>query len=259
MLYIFVAVLAVLLAMNVFMLLVLRQMLGATGRQIEKDAGRLLGSYDALLEKKSRRLEELQKQEAALLVRMQEEAEQEKMRIPERKTAVPKVPAEPADFQEKDFSYLYGRIKENFSADGKALAREFESHLMPETEKEALRRRTLEEMRRVLDFDSLYELAVLPTDQQRQVLGQVFAGDSGSVYREWEETDGRKDALAFSEWLDTRLQEVSRHLTVKTAPGQMGEMNPQREGGLETVWEEDNSICEGVKLLYQNRLYDYSV
>lgn len=259
MLYIFVAVLAVLLVMNVFMLLVLRQMLGATGRQIEKDAGRLLGTYDAMLEKKSRRLEELQKQEEELLARMKAEEGKERAHVPERRAAAPKAPAEPAKFQEKDFSYLYGRIKETFSVEGETLAREFQSHLTPETEQEALRRRTLEEMRRLLDFDSLYELTVLPPAQQRQVLEQVFTGDSGSVYREWEETGGGMDALAFSEWLDMRLQEVSRHLTVKTAPGRTGERSLERKEGQDTVWKEDDSICEGVKLRYQNRLYDYSV
>lgn len=73
MLYIFLAVMAVLLVMNVFMLLVLRQMAGATGRQIEKDAGRLFGVYDEMLEEKGRELEALQLQEAELLERIREQ------------------------------------------------------------------------------------------------------------------------------------------------------------------------------------------
>ena len=78
MVYVFLAVLMVLVIMNVFMLFILRQMAGAAGRQIERDAGRLFGMYDRMLEEKSRRLELLKEEEEKFLLAMEKKRQKER-------------------------------------------------------------------------------------------------------------------------------------------------------------------------------------
>ena len=240
MFYIFLAVLAVLLVMNMFMLIVLRQMTGATGRQIEKDAGRLFGVYDEMLEEKSRKLEALRHEEAELEDRIKKKGQTAETAPKTAVSAFTGIPPVPAEFQDKDFARMYGMVKSAFSVSGEAMADAFSESLKPERADQAKRRELLEEMRKLLDFDSLYRILVLPPDQQKQVLESVFSGENGVLYREWEQKDGTGGVLGFSDWLDRERKYSDRSVVVKTS-------------------KEDPSICEGVKILYQDQLYDYSV
>lgn len=256
MLYIFLAVMAVLLVMNVFMLLVLRQMAGATGRQIEKDAGRLFGVYDEMLEEKGRELEALQLQEAELLERIRE---QELALEPAKALPAPSfngAPAVPARFQDRCFTEMYGKVKESFSVSGEELAEELKNSRDPESPAQEARRKTLEEMRRLLDFDSLYRIAILPPAQQKQVLSGIFQGEDGAIWQEWQSASGNGGVLGFSDWLDHELVLLDRSVVIKAPAAQLAK---GKAGRPDVRWEADPSICEGVRLLYQDRLYDYSV
>ncbi len=252
MLTIFIAVFAVLLVMNVFMLIVLRQMTGATGRRIEKDAARLFGTYEELIGKKSGEVEELQqkKEELEASIRALKE---EALQTPQTGSLpVHNPPVTQARFQEEDFFGTYSRIKESFLAEPKELVSRFKAEQAPETEEEAGLRRTLEHMRELLSFEVLYKLSILPLSLQRQVLSESFSGPEAKVYADWAQ-ENAGGALEFSAWLKERSELLSDLLVVRTPEGgQKGETE-------NTLWQEDGSICEGVKLRYKDRLYDYSV
>lgn len=260
MLYIFLAVLAVLLVMNVFMVIVLRQMTGATGRQIEKDAGRLFGVYDEMLEEKSRRIQELERKEEELLRKIQEK---QRTLAPVKAAAGPAfqgTPAVPAAFQDKDFAQMYGKVKAAFDVSGEALAENFKKSREPESRAQARRRELLKEMRELLGFDSLYQLSILPAGQQKEVLLSAFSGEDRDIYLEWEQEDGKNGVLGFSDWLDQQVKRSDRGLVVKASEAELAERGDNgRNGGEDVCWEKDPSICEGVKIFYQDRLYDYSV
>lgn len=260
MVYIFLAVLAVLLVMNGFMVIVLRQMTGATGRQIEKDAGRLFGAYDEMLEEKSRRLQELESKERELLARIQEK---QRALAPVKAAAGPAFqgsPSVPAAFQDRHFVKMYGKVKAAFDVSGEELAETFLKNREPESFAEEKRRKLLKDMRELLDFDSLYRISILSGRQQKEVLQSVFSGEDGEIYREWEQEDGKNGVLGFSDWLDRQVKLSDRGLTVKASETKTAERgNRGRNGGEDVCWEKDPSICEGVKIVYQDRLYDYSV
>lgn len=260
MLYIFLAVLAVLLVMNIFMVIVLRQMTGATGRQIEKDAGRLFGVYDEMLEEKSRRLQELESKEKELLARIQEK---QRELAPVKAAVSPAFqgsPAAPAAFQDKHFAKMYGRVKAAFDVSGEKLAEEFKKRREPESQAQARRRELLKDIRELLDFNSLYQISILPVRQQKEVLLSAFSGEDREIYLEWEQEDGKNGVLGFSDWLDRQVKRSDRRLTVKASEAEMAEdRGCSGNGGEDVCWEKDSSICEGVKIFYQDRLYDYSV
>ena len=86
MLYIVIAVLIILVVMNLFMVLVLRQMVLSTGKQIEKDAVRLFSAYDGIIEKKSQKLRQLEEE-------LEEKKQDQKMESTFRQ--VPGLPEKP--------------------------------------------------------------------------------------------------------------------------------------------------------------------
>lgn len=259
MLYIFVAVLAVLLVLNFFMLMVLRQMMGATGRQIERDAGRLFGMYDEMLEEKSRKLEELRQEEETLKARLLRCGTMAGTGTESPAISLfPAPPASPAEFQDRDFTKLYGKVKTAFSVSPEEMAQAFQSQMKQENGgaalKESRETQAVREMREALDFESLYQLLILSKEEQRQVLDAAFGEEP--VYKAWAGAHPTGGAAAFCSWLDGQLKEAEETLVVKVSKeAALGEKAPL-DG---VVWQEDPSICEGVKILYKNRLYDYSV
>lgn len=255
MLYIFVAVLAVLLILNFFMLLVLRQMMGATGRQIEKDAGRLFGMYDELLEEKSQMLESLRREEEEFKLRLSMDGKGEgKGRKSAVSFAFAPDPGPVAEFQDRDFAQLYGKVKSAFLVSPEDVAAEFKQQIGKADPAEMNVREALKDLRKTLNFESLYQLSCLPKEQQRQVLDAAFGEEP--VYQAWAEEYPERGAAAFSSWLDQALSEADGTLVIKTASAASGEKKKPQDG---IIWQEDPSICEGVKILYKNRLYDYSV
>lgn len=255
MLYIFVAVVAVLLTLNFFMLLVLRQMIGATGRQIEKDAGRLFGMYDELLEEKSQVLENLRQEEEELKLRLPMDDKGERNgRKSAGSSAFAPEPGPVAEFQDRDFAKLYGKVKSAFLVSPEDVAEEFKRQIGKADQAERKVGEALKELRQTLDFESLYQLSCLPKAQQRQVLDAAFGEEP--VYQAWAAEHPEQGASAFSLWLDQALAEADGTLVIKTASAAAREEKKPQDG---IIWQEDPSICEGVKVLYKNRLYDYSV
>lgn len=208
--------------------------------------------YQELLEKKSGELEKLQLQKETLEAAVEALQKEEKLPSGAGKPAAYNSPSVQARFQEEDFSETYGRVKQVFDVEADSLASQFKRQLLPEDPQNAKIRQTLEEMRELLSFEALYELSILPLSSQRQVLGQVFSGDGARLFEEWAgENPG--GALEFSAWLKEQCELLSDVLVVRTPKGRAA---GAADG---TIWQEDASICEGVKLRYKNRLYDYSV
>lgn len=254
MVYVFLAVLIVLVIMNVFMLFILRQMAGAAGRQIERDAGRLFGMYDQMLEEKSRRLELLKEEEEKFLLAMEKKRQEERENGFSK--AVPKGPkpqAFTAVFRDSSFARTYNQVRQSFGIPVSEMVRELCQSLPKDTEKEREWRSVLEGMRQILTFENLYQISILPLKRQEELLAQVFDGKQLAVYEEWKKEHPNGSAVDFSQWLEGAFASVSDQVTVRSSPAQAAE---PEEG---VCWEADPAICEGIKLIYRDRLYDYSI
>lgn len=256
MLYLFIAVLAVLLIMNVFMLFVLRQMAGATGRQVEKDAGRLFGIYEEMLEEKSRQLEELCLEEEQIRERLKARELQQAASGEKGQTFAPVPPGKQAEFHDASFARTYNRVKETFSMPVKEAAEQFCENIPKETEEQRSRRECLESIRAALDFDNLYRISILETTRQKRLLEEIFTGEQAGILKEWRESGQGTSVTDLSDWLDVQLAFLAQTVVVKVSSAGM---QPKEQPDGPIVWEEDESICEGVKILYKDRLYDYSI
>lgn len=242
MLYIVIAVLLVLLFLNVFMLLILKQMLAATGKQIEKDAGRLFGAYDGLLEQKSAQLAALKQEEADLRAsirkaRREARARRKQESAPPVRTATESIAP---GYRDSGFAGAYRKVKEAFDFSEEAIRNRFEEGLSEPDPADTERLSLCREIRRGLHFENVYRLALMPEEQQRAVLLDVLTREERALYEAWSAEAHPADAAAFAAYLDAEIRRLSDEVVVRTA-------------------EDDPSICEGVKIYYKNRLYDYSI
>lgn len=258
MIYVLIAVLAVLAAMIGFMLLVLRQMGHAAGQQIEKDAGRLFGLYDELLEEKSRQLKELYEEEAALKERMERLA-QTGSRGEGREARLPApLLCQPA-FHDEEFSHHYNQVRTLFSMDKKAFVLDFKKQLPAPEDNEKKTHNLLLNIRSLLGFESLYRLSILPPSSLQEILEEVLTEEQAGIYHNWREENPEGTVSDFSDWLDYRLSLTGDTLTVKVSPSWFEENGAHSLNTEGICWMPDPSVCEGLRLLYRGYLYDYSI
>lgn len=254
MIYVFLAVLAVLVIMNVFMLFILRQMAAATGRQVERDAGRIFGMYDGILEEKSRQLELLRQEEEALCRSIEKKKEERGQNaISQTVSKGPKPQVRTAVFRDASFARTYNRVRQSFLVPAAEMVREFKEQLPAETDREREWRMCLEGIQDIFTFDNLYRISILPPERQEELLSGILDERQFALYSEWKDGHPGGSAADFSQWLDGALASVSDQVIVKASPEQAEE----KESG--ALWEADSSICEGIKLIYRDRLYDYSI
>ncbi|MDO4269107.1 MAG: hypothetical protein Q4C73_11600 [Eubacteriales bacterium] len=255
MLYIFIAVLLVLAAMNLFMLFVLRQMVRLTGKQVERDAGRLFGMYDELIEKRSRQLEELELEMERIgrLPGLSGSADTgaEKNPLPVQLSAGTKA----APYQDESFSRTYRKIKTEFSFSPGQLARALKDQ-EEESEAEKALRQTLNSLEELLDFDNLYRLSVLSSEQQETLLKELFSREEAALFHQWGQTQGSRDIVRFADWVKAEKERLDGKMTVQI-PASTLAAAPADSGDI--CYQEDSSICEGARIVYKGRMYDYSI
>lgn len=247
MLYIFIAVFVVLVLMNIFMIFVLRQMTALTGKQVEKDAVRLMAVYDTLLEQKSAQLRELN---------LQKSMYEEQMVIKDDKLDTWTVDSSLANFipekgvryQDTEFAQNYQKIKSVFSITPEQVVSqvmEIEKQVNREIEMKQLG--LYQEILSKISFESLYEIATLELEEQKAILREVLEEEEVDVYDSWQKENQKSDIITFFSWLQIQVKSSSKDLIVRTGNEQA------------TQYQFDSSICEGVKVVYGDTLYDFSI
>lgn len=120
-----------------------------------------------------------------------------------------------------------------------------------------------------LNFDNIYDLVTMDSINQLEGLYCIFGYDSngmektGSVVeldmiKEYVDTLAEVqdfDILDFIKYVERIRDEQTPILTAYTGEQEMDFTNISRE--IES--EYDSNICEGIRIIYQNRVYDYSM
>lgn len=112
---------------------------------------------------------------------------------------------------------------------------------------------------KVLEFDVLFELTSLPSMEQLKVVDELFEEREEKFFVDYiinEVSDPEKfDILDFVSYLKKIVNKHDPHLYVRT-----GEVDENLSGVHELVVSDyDDNICEGIKIIYQNKVYDYSI
>lgn len=273
MIYMFAAVCFVLLIMNLFMLFVLRQMVKSTGRRIEKDAGRIFASYEELIEKESGRLQELMEETETLRTKREDVSVPSVSGLPGGGQHSPSVRTISAPFQEEDFQALYRKIKKEFQYPPEELIRNLKRETQEEVLQDRGRKQLLQSLMEMLDFEVLYQISTLTESRQREIMEEVLTGEEYGLYQEWKAAFPERDVIAFADWLALEYAKLDTVITVRIPEEREGITDPSdsREDSVMTDTEEkisgqdgvqfqtDPSICEGIRVYYRGRLYDYSI
>lgn len=245
MLYIFIAVFVVLVVMNIFMIFVLRQMTILTGKQVEKDAVRLMAVYDTLLEKKSEQLRELNEKLAVSTTEVKRESPTGEVA---RGVLAPYIPEKGVRYHDTEFTQNYQKIKDTFLIEPESVISQVSE--LEKSRADEQKQLELEAQKGILEkisFDSLYQIATLEIEEQQKILKEVLEPKELEIYETWKQETKNPDMIGFFGWLKIQIKTNNRDLIVRTG-------NESEE-----MYQFDSSICEGVKVMCGDTLYDFSI
>lgn len=107
-----------------------------------------------------------------------------------------------------------------------------------------------------LDFNTVYEMASLDPEQQQQLLRSNLTADQTSVLDDFL-AEGVKtfNSVDFYSYVKQMAAIYSSGFTIKT--GNIEDDGRVLPDGTRITY--DDQICEGSKVIYENKLYDYSL
>ena len=109
-----------------------------------------------------------------------------------------------------------------------------------------------------LNFQAVYDLSSLPEDTQLEVLDEVLTKTEKLLLKEYRDEFGsidRFDLLDFLNWTEQIINKESPQLVASL--GEEGEDYSNISKNV--VCKYDKNVCEGIRIVYQNKLYDYSI
>lgn len=261
--FIFIAVLIVVAVMLVFLLMAIRLLASQAKQSLDGYFMKNLEVYEELEENLSLRTRELQGQidgqEKKLDILQKKQARMEEMTsaVRSRKEtaggdgilSMVQAVYRDGDFME-DYSYIRSRMR--FSTE--SIMKNVQGRInFQEDEKTEVCQGILDKF----PEDTLYQMITLPAESQKEVLETVLSPMEEAVLEEYlSETDRTEpDMLEFMEYLHTYVRSHGNMIHVRSA--RPGAVKIVPDANVQV--EEDPSIHEGLKIIYKNQLYDYSI
>jgi hypothetical protein len=251
----FVIVIAVLVVLNAFFVLIIRTLSGRVGKFAQNNMLRQSSVFDELILKKEETYKELCDNVAEAEARLEaiegkRESHADRPAVEADYFAVNK-----GEYKDPAFAEEYREIRENFVFDQGEKLREVLQILPggPESDMTKAARRILSET----DADTVYQLSTMSSDDQRHILKEVFDEtqmDLLAEYDEQREPNQPFESYKFFEWLKIYIFENGREVKVRTA-GAAAPVGAPPDIDI----ARDDTLCEGMYVISQGRMYDYSV
>ncbi len=255
------AVLLVMLAMNGLIFYILRTAVRTTEHQVREHFSRELTVFGDTVEEKQRRSMELDSQ----ISDMKKEADDMKEIIDVLKSSPFYRPhknkgeklAPLAHYVDRKFFENYRTAKDLMAVlDKKAIVEEVQRQVSYHGDR--ARYAQLCDLIDTLNFDTVYQLETVSAEEQLQVLDETLKEEQHELFLEYVkglEKPLNFSVLSFLDWL--RLQRSEEDPTLYVYTGEKQDNLDHMASNVKTCYDEN--ICEGVRLVYQNQVYDYSI
>lgn len=117
---------------------------------------------------------------------------------------------------------------------------------------------TIQGIMKKLNFDAIYDLCSSTKEDQLQIIKESLDTEEQKLLYQYiedmEEID-EFDVLGFTDFLKHTAWKNDPHVFVSVAENEEDYSNEKRN----IVCLVDQNICEGLKIVYQNKVYDYSI
>ncbi|MDD6159718.1 MAG: LapA family protein [Oscillospiraceae bacterium] len=242
----FLAVVIVMIVLIGFVLLVLRSLTISAGIRIRADMVKLLQSYDRILEEKSREIKRLQKEleEMPDPAARPEPVQSEPVSTEPQERGSASIP-EAAEYRHSAFGDSYGAVRDYFM-----LSEQDKQALVEQVRKEEAgtpRGAAAAALRQSLSYDTVFRMTLLSPEEQLRLLDTSLNDNDWTLLRDFceEQGDTPFNITRFCDWLEELSHLESGEILVR--------------GSGDASGDGQNGICEGIRIVVGNKLYDYSI
>jgi len=258
---IYVAVLLVMAVLNLFLAFIIWQMAAVTRRQVQKNMTRELENSAAALDLKMEELKQLEEQKK----KVQGEIDSLEGVVLSLKTSpfyAPRPIARElfiptARYIDNEFFDNHKLVNDMMKdVDWKQIVQNIRSRYIYAGNRENYETacRILED----LDMDTVYSLCTRDPQEQETILEEAFTGRAKEMLEEFRSGLGEDEAFDV-----LKFRTYAREIRTKEDPRvyiRTGDRNPAKlDENPDIVYQYDSNISEGLKIIYQNRSFDFSI
>lgn len=243
--YVFIAATIVMIVLNLFMLAVIGRMGSSVGKQIRKETARLFSAYDQVLKKKSKNIKTSKESGTDISQELQVKRTDNVSLSRGGGITI----SSPTQYKQTEFLEQYRIIKEKFSFDKKPFI------IQAMNNRKSGNGRSAKRLLEMLSFDSVYKLSTMDSSIQLEILTQVLDDDALIVLKRYTDKVDKFDVVEFYQTL------------LQIADTESGYVHILRGSNIEQydhisndiITHDDDTICEGIQIIVDNKLYDYSI
>ncbi len=221
--------------------------------QVRKTFLKEMEVFDELYEEKSEKLkavqEEYERFNSNILKKTELKTENKTTKEVSSPVHMSDVPA--AKLVGRDFASNYRSIRHSFRLDPANVINAVAENSVTD-EETVIYSQKLQKLNEKLTFDAVFNLSVLNSCDQEDVLRKVLTEEEQSLLDEFIKRTGKMDAVAFHEWIQSELFLNSPEPVIYA-----GNVDEIPQGEYEV--HEEKTICEGVRVLKSGKMYDYSL
>lgn len=222
--------------------------------QIRKTFLKEMEVFDELYEEKAAKLKKVQEEyerfNSNILKKTEEKPKQEAAARPVAAiSSMSDIPA--ARLMSRDFAQNYRSIRRSFCPDTAAVLDTVAQMAAPDR-KMVQYSALLKKLNEKLTFNTVFTLTGLKPSDQETVLRSVLDAEEQAVLQQFLDRNRAMDIVAFREWIQSESFLNNPDPVLYT-----GNAQEVPQGNI-TVHEEE-SICEGVRVLQSGKMYDYSL
>ena len=245
----YISVIVILLVLIGFVLSITMTLANTAGKRIQHDMGRILSSYDYLIDQKMSKYnleaENSEKRKAVNLLKKDDETTSKEILIKEKSLSANSFLRKEASYRVSSLAQGYDSIKNEFrdyaenvkvaaeKAFGKVKRTDFENALLRLSE--------------ILKIDDVYELSIKTSEEQLDYFNKVLKPKEKIALTRYLATHGNNfSTIDFYDWVKISAMSVYQGVIV-------------RSGNKNADSDYDPTICEGCQIIVGDKIYDYSI
>ncbi len=242
------AIILILLVLNVVLFFLLWSVVKHINRMVKRTVAESLSVYDRIIEKKEQEIEQLNEQlDTPQLVEHSISAAA--FSAPQADISLDQL-VKKKTYADLDFFKNYEYVKETFKFDYQSILKAFVKAADGRTEKTPVM-----ELSQALTPEVQFNLLSLSKEEQIDFLRQILTSEHEGIINDYLAEHDSFDILEFCEYLEWLSKNEDNRIIVR-----MGYPDQSIADISENIClEKDAAIVEGMKIIYHNVLYDYSI
>lgn len=242
------AIIIVLLILNIILFFLLKSVIKQINKIVKVNVAESLSVYDRIIQKKEKRIEELNTYLQSLTEA--DEPDDEKVSVYKAHDIELEYIFSKHNFTDIEFFKNYDYVKRMFKFDYMKILNTFIQTAIAKDHDNLY-----ETLKESLTSQIQFDLLNFEGEEQYTILKQCIPSQYDVILDDYKKRNKAFDIIKFCEFLELKAKAYNNSIIVKM--GYPDERIKKISPNIEVV--EDKSIIEGMKIVYRNTLYDYSI